>query len=260
MEIPLRNAFISKAIKKNQNFMNQFKSNYINNLSSKNESYISKIKSINNNKNNSTIYKKVNIKNKPLKKTKNFSDLCLLKPNKNKKDDLNYTGSCDFTCNQKDEQTQILPKLIQNSSIYNYLDILKIKKANSNQNTFSNEKIKFNENNKKLGIFKSRSALNSDRKSNPYIIDKSNIYNLKILPSDKKAKILQDLFLNQKNTNNSSKKNLLIQINSLNAIIFNNVLWKIKNIKKSQIYSNKLGNEKINKRDIFKQMKFDNIT
>ena len=263
MEIPIKNPFISNAIKTNTtNFNPIINANNINNLSQKKKTNIPKKKPLNNKKNNySTIYKKLHIRKNLLKKTKNLSVLCI-KPKKNIMDNLNYTGSGDISNHHIDPKTQILPKLVSNSNIYNNIELLKNKKANSNQNTFTNVKNKFIEMNKKMVNFKtSKSTLNSDRSNNnPYINDKFIISNLKIMNNNKKKNSLKYLYLNQKKNNNNSKKNLLIKINSLNATLFNNIIWKIKNINKLQNYRNKYDNNNINRLEIFKKMKFGNIT
>jgi len=261
MENPIKNDFIQKAIKKDKTFCEQFRSNKFNNLSLKNISCASKIKTINhNNYDYSPLYKKIK-KNNTLLKKKNFSELCILKPKQNIMQNSSFTHLNNLPNFIDEHNATILPRLIANN---NKLDFSKIKKIHSNQNTLSNERNNANYlMNKKLEDLKScmSSVLltkNSDKINNSNLTDRAST-KIKSF-NNNQSKIVNYLYLNQKKNENYSHKKLLIKLNSLNSTLLNNTIWKIKNLKKLEKYRNKYENKYLSKRVMIKRIELENIT
>ena len=294
MEIPIKNAFISKAIKKDKSFCAQFsKSNKYITLSPRHLSFISQIKDLKHNYDYSKINQKEKNKNnshKSLKNTKNFSDLCLIRNNK-KILDNNMTYRLY-------KHSFVLPKLITSNHKFEDLkNLIKIQINNnsnninnSNENSFLNGKINSNmgfdprlgpnhddiftnKKNETLNTCRSTILLtrNVDKKDNNSVIhEKIQKIKIKLLQDKNKGNFIKYLNLynigrnkekeKDKDKNNISHKKLLIQLNALNAPALNNCIWKIHNIKQLQTYKNKLENKYLSKKIMIKRMQLENIT
>lgn len=265
MEIPIKNTFLSKAIKKDKTFCNQFsKSKKFITLSPKSESSFSQNRDFKTNFDNSSIVPKTKEKSKLLKTYKNFSDIYSIIPKKSIYiDNSSYIKINKFS-NHINYNMNLLPKLIINNKKFEVLNN-KIK-INMNPNTISTERRNFNllinKKQEAFNTYKSSILLrnNSDKNNNSFIIDKNELYNIKILPLTNKFNINKYLkeFRKNKEVANSPKK-LLVKLNSLNTPILKNYFSKILNLKKMK-NSNKYENNYLGKKIFIKKMNFDSIT
>ena len=266
MEIPIKNTFISKAIKEDKAFCyNYNKSSKFITLSPKNISSIFHIKDIKDLKHNyvydySTLYQKYNLKKNTLKKTKSFLNIYPIRPK-------NTTNLDNSLQSNNANNTYILPKLIWSNNKFNNIKI--------NVNNNSNENISNNENNINYFLNKNMDTIktshrsyvvltkNSEKKanSNSFIIEKPLINNIKLKNKTNRNNILKYLKMYQigEKEKNSHKK-LLVKINSANSSAINNCICKIQNIKRIQKYKNLIENKYINKKIMMKRIELKNIT
>ena len=233
MEIPIKNSFISTAIKNDKTFCKLFnKANKLITLSSKNDSSFSQIKDFKNNYDYSSIFSKSKRNNKLLKTSKNFSNLFLIKSYNN---NSCYTNKNKLSKNINSNMN-MLPKLFFNNI-----------KLNNSQNSLSNENRKINllisQRLKAFNITKSSflSTKNSEKKNNSFTTKINKSLNIQLLPLNNKIKSNQYLNENKINRKINLKKNLLVKLNSLNNPDLNNYFWQIQNYKKIPInkYMNK---------------------
>lgn len=257
MEIPIKNVFISKQIKKDKIFCeNYYKSN---SLSPKNESFLI-IKNLKHNFNFGTFFPKTKIKkNNYLKNRKNYSDLCLLKYKKSIINNL-------INNNKNSVNNLSFPQIILNK--YNKCNLIPLKgktKINYNHITVSNGKSNNNYMAKKkdegTNVNSSSFLLtkNWDKKDISFI-DISSSFHVKLFPFMEKINTIKHLNKHHIKIENYSHKKLLVKLNSLNASFINNRVRKNLNYQKLKNYKNEYENKYINKKIMINESKLENIT
>ena len=270
MEIPIKNAFITKAIKKDKAFCdNYYKSSKFITLSPKNISFISHIKDIKDLKHNydyeiSTLYKKYKQKKNLLKKTKSFSNIYHIGAK-------NTTYLDNSLHSNNANNTYILPKLIWSNNKFNKIKININNNSNEIISNITNEKninVLLNKNmdtiktsHKSYVILTKNSEKKDNSNSNSFIKEKSLINNIKIKNETNRNNMLKYLKMYQigEKEKNLHKK-LLVKINSVNSPALHNCIWKIQDIKRMQKFRNLIENKYINKKIMMKRIELENIT
>ena len=238
MEIPIKNAFISKEIKKDKLFCERYKRNHRNfSLTHRNEFIGSNLKDLKHNYNFRDCYSKESMKTNGFNKMRNISELSLLRTKK-----IGITNITNLS--NRFLNNISFHRIINNKNNkynrYKY-DILKNKfnylhKTVSNDKINSNNKIIFPKKDEKTIVNNSLNK-NNEKKGNT-LFDLSSSFNGRIMNFQKKKHSINRYNIHQRIMDYQKHKKLLVKLNSINASsiftdktrIFN--LQKIKNFKK----------------------------